>query len=466
MSLPRAGIVSIVLLVLCVSLAGCGSADAPRPVDTTVAGRTAASIDPGPGPSTFSASVRLDPVAEGLDSPIALVARPGREQLWVAERAGRIRVITRVTTWDAARGRTNRAGYTLETGTVLDLTDLTSTEGERGLLGIAFSSDGQTLYVDHTSTAGDIIVASYAVVDQLDYSGAPPTTRPTNGIGGGADTGTTVTTPPSAGSLPGPVSRPQIDPASRRILLAIPHRGASNHNGGQLALGPDGYLYIGTGDGGRPSDAVEAQDPRSLLGKILRIDPAVTDGPNPYAIPSTNPFARGGGAPEVWALGLRNPWRFSFDRTTGDLWIGDVGQSDREEIDRLAHDADAGANFGWPIREGDLDHDTSVTIDPAVSSDLVEPVATYEHTDGKCAITGGFLYRGAAIAALQGIYVYGDNCISHLRGLLSRNGVRLDDHALTADVDPGTLVSFGQDDQGELYVVSSSGTISVLAGTR
>jgi hypothetical protein len=172
----------------------------------------------------------------------------------------------------------------------------------------------------------------------------------------------------------------------------------------------------------------------------------------------------GGGAPEVWALGLRNPWRFSFDRRTGDLWIGDVGQSEREEIDLLAHDAAPGANLGWPLREGNIEGSSSVTSAPAASPDLVEPVATYSHEDGNCAITGGFVYRGTAIAALQGIYVYGDYCASKVRGLLSRRGVRLDDHALSTSVDPQSLVSFGQDDQGEMYVVSSAGTIAVLAG--
>lgn len=455
----------LTVALVCATLAGCGSSDASDAGSNTV--RTApVPVDPGPGPTSFSASVRLETIADGLDAPIAVVARPGREQLWVAERAGRIRVITRTTTWDAAAGRTTRSGYTLEKGTVLDLSELTSTTGERGLLGLAFSTDGQTLYVDHTSTTGDIIIASYAITDQLDYSGAPPTTRPSTGSRGTTTSGPTSTTSPPTTSLPGPVSRPRIDPGTRKVLLTIAHRGASNHNGGQLALGPDGYLYIGTGDGGRPTDAANAQDPQSLLGKILRIDPAVSDGTTPYSIPPTNPFAQGAGAPEVWALGLRNPWRFSFDRSTGDLWIGDVGQNEREEIDLLAHDREPGANLGWPIREGDLDHDTGLTIAPGVSEELVEPVATYAHDDGNCAITGGFVHRGAAISALQGVYLYADNCTSRVRGLLSRRGVPLDDHALTADVEPGTLVSFGQDDQGEVYVVSSSGTIAVLVGTR
>ncbi len=454
---------------MCAALAGCGSSGSSGSRrDTTTARNTTATIDPGPGPTTFAAPVRLDPVASGLDSPIALVARPGREQLWVAERAGRVRVISRTTTWDTTRGRTIRTGYTLAPGAVLDLSGLTSTEGERGLLGLAFASDGQTLYVDHTTIEGDIVIAAYTVTDQLDYSGAPSSaTGPSAGPGTGAST-TTTTSSPGSTTTPGPVSRPRIDPSSRRVLLRIAHRGATNHNGGQLALGPDGYLYIGTGDGGRPADAGNARDPRSLLGKILRIDPAVSEGATPYAIPPTNPFSISGGAPEVWALGLRNPWRFSFDRSTGDLWIGDVGQADREEIDRLAADGDPGADLGWPLREGDLDHDTSATIAPGGAGELVEPVATYDHGDGNCAITGGFVYRGAAIPALQGVYLYGDHCTSAIRGLLSRRGAPLDDHALGVGVGvgSGTLVSFGQDDQGEVYVVSSEGTISVLTGTR
>jgi hypothetical protein len=457
----------VAFFLTCALLAGCGGSGptGSAQTDDTSQIATTSSIDPGPGPTTFSASVRLDAVATGLDSPIALVARPGREQLWVAERAGRIRLITRTTQWDLARGQTTRTGHTLEKGTLLDLSDLTSTEGERGLLGLAFASDGQTLYVDHTAGNGDIIIASYAITDQLDFTGAP-TTEGTGRTPGSTPGSTVPSVDPPPSSLPGPVSRPRIDPTSRKVLLTIPHREASNHNGGQLALGPDGYLYIGTGDGGRPADARNAQDPDSLLGKILRIDPAVADGTTPYSIPPTNPYVTGGGAPEVWALGLRNPWRFSFDRSNGDLWIGDVGQSDREEIDRIAHDADPGADLGWPIREGDLDHDTGVSVAAGASTDLVGPVATYDHTGGNCAITGGFVYRGSLLPALQGVYLYADHCVGRVRGLLSRNGARLDDHALNAEVEPSTLVSFGQDDQGELYVVSSAGTISILTGTR
>ncbi len=452
----RFAAVGLALVLLATSvMAGCGTSTKSNAagVDSIT---TTAPIDPGPGPTTFTAAVRLDPVASGLDSPIALVARPMRNQLWVAERGGHIKVIARTTTWDLTRSQATRSGYQLQPSAVLDLSDLTSTEGERGLLGLAFSSDGQTLYVDHTAKNGDIVIASYAITDVLDDSGAP--TIPEDNVDP-SPSSTTSTAPLS-------VSRPRVDPSSRKVLLTISHRTANNHNGGQLALGPDGYLYIGTGDGGRPVDASNAQDPRSLLGKILRIDPAVTDGSTPYSIPETNPFAQSGGAPEVWALGLRNPWRFSFDRRTGDLWIGDVGQSEREEIDELVHDAAPGANFGWPLREGNIDGGSSATTAAGTATDLVEPVTAYPHTDGNCAITGGFVYRGTAITALQGVYVYGDHCTSQLRGLLSRRGVRLDDHTLRASVDPQSLVSFGQDDQGEVYVVSSSGTIAVLVGTK
>ena len=459
------------LVLLCASLltVACSS-----PITEAGSGETTrstrTSVDPGPGPMTFSARIRLDTVTDGLDEPIAMTARPMRNQLWIAERAGRIRVITKDTEWDLASARAVRDGYTLAPGSVLDISSLTSTDGERGLLGLAFSSDGRTLYVDHTATNGDIIVASYAVTDPLDYSGAPTTTtRPRSRAP--STPSTTATTDPSSGT-PGPVPRPRIDTSSRRVLLTIDHRAANNHNGGQLMLGPDGYLYIGVGDGGRPADARNAADPDSLLGKILRIDPAAATGELPYAIPSDNPFAGGGGAPEIWTLGLRNPWRFSFDQRSGDLWIGDVGQSRWEEIDRLARSAGGGADLGWPTMEGDQPYgsgDGSGTARPDGSGserELTEPVLTYSHDTGACAVIGGFVYRGAAIPALQGVYIHGDHCTGALRGLLSRNGVALDDHALDVSVDRSTLSGFGQDDQGELYVISASGTLSVMVGAK
>ncbi|CAB4322389.1 MAG: hypothetical protein F2520_00605 [Actinobacteria bacterium] len=432
-------------------------------------------VDPGPGPTTFNANIVLEEVADGLDEPIAMTNRPMRNQLWIAERAGRIRMISKDTNWDLSSGKVVRDGYTLTPDPVLDLSSITSSEGERGLLGLAFSSDGRTLYVDHTATNGDIVVASYAVTDPLDFSGAPTTTTTTRPSSRSRTTTTpseTAPPPRSSPSTPGPVPRPRIDPASRIVLLTIDHSDAKNHNGGQLALGPDGYLYIGVGDGGRPSDTGNAADPKSLLGKILRIDPAIPDGALQYSIPPDNPFLLDGGAAEVWAVGLRNPWRFSFDRRNGDLWITDVGHQSREELNRVAADSGSGIDLGWPSRDGDQAVENSIDAASAEASSsntvderkLVDPILTYNHDDGSCGVIGGIVYRGAAIPALVGVYVYGDRCTGVLRGLLSRNSVVLDDHPLGAPVDPNTLTGFGQDDQGELYVISSSGTLSVIMG--
>ncbi len=306
-------------------------------------------LDPGPGPTTLQGvSVSLDPIVRpldhdhrrphdrlsptGLDSPIAMASRVGRNQLWIAERDGRVRILSIDTTWDRATGKTKHTGYTLLPGAALDISSLTTTDGERGLLGIAFSTDGRTLYVDHTATNGDIQVASYAVEDQRAFSGG-------DGV-----------KPPQASTVV------KVDPASRQTLLTIPHQQASNHNGGQLVLGPDGYLYVGVGDGGGAGDtAGNAQNTDTLLGKILRIDPAGAALGSPYAIPADNPFVAGGGRPEIFLYGVRNPWRFSFDSVTGDLWVADVGQGAVEEINWLPASAGAGrgANLGWNWFEGD-----------------------------------------------------------------------------------------------------------------
>lgn len=466
-------LISLLLLIGSILVTSCGSAStASEQISVTT---TRLLVDPGPGPSTFTADVHLEEVADGLDEPIAMTNRPMRNQLWIAERAGRIRVVTKDTNWDSSSGKVARDGYTLTPDPVLDLSSITSSEGERGLLGLAFSSDGRTLYVDHTETNGDIVVASYTVTDPLDFSGAPTTTtttRPSSRSTAPSSPGQTTSPPGSLPRTPGPVPRPRIDPVSRIVLLTIDHRAAKNHNGGQLTLGPDGYLYIGVGDGGRLADASNAADPQSLLGKLLRIDPAVPDGPLPYSIPADNPFVQGDGAAPVWALGLRDPWQFSFDRRSGDLWITDGAQQSQEELDRVAAGSRGGIDLGWPSRDGDqlVANDDGADIAETSSSStadewkLIDPVLTFSHDDGSCGVIGGFVYRGTSVPALVGVYIYGDHCTGELRGLLSRNGVVLDDHPLGAPADPKTLTGFGQDDQGELYVMSSSGTLSVIVG--
>jgi glucose/arabinose dehydrogenase len=431
-------------VALALVAAACTSADgggAPATTSsTTSSSTTTTAVDPGPGPMSLDGvGIRLETAVTGLADPTSVAVRPMRDQLWVTERSGKVRIVSIDTEWDRANGRAKRTGYTLLPGAALDLSGLTTTDGERGLLGLAFSSDGRTLYLDHTATNGDVVVASYAVEDL----------RP-------ASTSAGVTPPPASSVV-------KIDPASRVELLRIPHGEQSNHNGGQLVLGPDGYLYVGVGDGGGAGDPDgSAQDLESLTGKILRIDPTAGSLAGPYGIPPTNPYAQGGGRPEIYLSGVRNPWRFSFDRANGDLWVADVGQNQYEEIDWLPgyFGAGLGANLGWNWFEGDQ----RFTTDGTPPDGLVAPLHTYTHDGGACAVTGGYVYRGTAVADLDGVYLYGDYCTGQIRGLLARSGIVLDDRALGAGVPANTLVSFGQDDQEELYVLSSGGTLSKVVG--
>jgi glucose/arabinose dehydrogenase len=447
----RSAAAVIALGLAAAACSSAGSASSATSTSTSSSTTSTTAVDPGPGPTTLKGTkVTLEPIVRpgaststdpttgsasgGLDTPVAMVSRAGRNQLWIAERSGQVRIVSIDTTWDRVTGKTKHTGYTLLPGAALDLSALTTTDGERGLLGIAFSSDGRTLYVDHTATNGDIEVAAYTVEDKGTFSGG-------DGV-----------TPPPAGSIV------TIDPASRRTLLTIPHPDATNHNGGQLVLGPDGYLYIGVGDGGGSGDpAGNAQNTDSLLGKVLRIDPAGAALGSLYAIPADNPFAGGGGRPEVYLYGVRNPWRFSFDRANGDLWIADVGQGAVEEIDWLPASSGAGrgANLGWNWFEGG----TAFRTDGTPPKGTVSPLHTYTHDAGRCSVTGGYEYRGTEVPALASTYVYGDYCTGEVRGLLARKGIVLDDQPLSTTVKPGTLVSFGQDDQGELYVLSSDGTL-------
>lgn len=456
----RAGAVaSLSLVAVLALLAGCGSSSTASSAQDNLLSPTT-TADPGPGPTSFDADLELTMVVSGLDDPIAVVARPMRNQLWIAERRGRVRVVTRNTTWNQATGKAERTGYTLESDPVLDITALTTTDGTRGLLSLAFSTDGSTLYIHQSGLDGELIIARYTVTDPLDYSGAPPRTSDTTSTSSGASTTTPMTT------MPGPIGRPAIDPASRVELLNVEHERALQHYGGQLALGPDGYLYISTGGTGRGIPLGASQDPYSLHGKILRIDPTVAGDGRTYSIPSDNPFADGGGAPEIWAMGLRNPWRFSFDRTTGDMWIGDVGKDEVEEIDRITHDSAPGVNLGFPVREGDQPYQEGIDGGVTAFSALTEPVLVYPHTEERCAVIGGFMYRGTAVNGLDGVYLYADYCTGAIRGLLSRNSVILEDKRLSISVEPSTINGFGEDDQGELYVLTTAGTLSLITNAR
>jgi glucose/arabinose dehydrogenase len=390
---------TVPLLALCASLlSSCGDDGSSLPES---AGSTVATQPPTV--ELDAAIVELDEVAE-LDQPVAMAAHPTTDVLYVAERPGRVRTM-----------RPGDGGYDVDDDPALDLTDrINAGSQEQGLLGLAFSSDGRELYVDYTDTNGDTRVVGFPV------------------------DGEAVADEP-------------------RVLLEIAQP-AANHNGGQLAVGPDGFLYVGMGDGGSQADPDgNGQNTEALLGKVLRIDPASGGDERPYGIPEDNPFAEGGGAPEVWLYGVRNPWRFSFDRATGDLWIADVGGSQVEEIDLLpAEDGwGGGANLGWDRLEGNLTHEGD---EPA---EHVLPIHTYGRDLG-CSITGGFVYRGEAIPELQGVYVYGDFCQAQLRGLVApQQGA---DGAVPQQEGPlgpevSSLSSFGEDRDGELFVLSLDGTI-------
>ena len=338
-----------------------------------------------------SGRVGLAPVAS-LNAPTALAIRAGDTALYIAERPGRIRAIR---------------GGRVAAAPVLDISADTSTSGEQGLLGITFSRDGRLLYLNHTDRAGDTRILEYRMT--------------------------------AAGTA---------DPGTRRQLLMV-DQPASNHNGGDLHIAPDGLLYIALGDGGFANDpAGNAQNLESLLGKILRIDPRG----NPYSIPPSNPFVGRPGRDEIWAYGLRNPWRFHLDPVTGDQWIADVGQGRAEEVNFVAGGA-AGVNYGWDRMEG------TANVEGAPPAQHQLPALEYGHDGGRCAITGGVVYRGAALPDLIGRYMYGDFCSGEINVLFfDRRGPQV---IVLEPVVP-RLVSFGVDQAGEVYVLSLNGGVFKL----
>ena len=337
--------------------------------------------------------VGLQPVATGLKDPTALAWRAGDAQMYVAEQGGRLKTIV--------NGKSSKNVLSLKT----------SHGGEQGLLGVTFTANGSKVIVDYTDPNGDTKVDEYVM----------------NGR--------------------------RAVKKTRRLILSVGQPFA-NHNGGQVTFGPDGMLYITLGDGGSGGDPFgNAQRLNTLLGKILRINPT-QNFYGPYSIPAGNPFVGVPGAkPEIWMYGLRNPWRFSFDRLTNDVWIGDVGQDLWEEID-YAPAGQSGINWGWNKREGA--HPYSGTAPPGVR----DPILERSHSSGDCAITGGYVYRGAQIPKLQGAYVYGDFCTGIIYGAVQSGGVITQSKALGINVP--ALSSFGQDPSGELYAVSHNGTVYKL----
>ncbi|WP_435272496.1 PQQ-dependent sugar dehydrogenase [Streptomyces parvulus] len=336
------------------------------------------------------AQVALTEVAQA-QNPTAGAAGPG-DTVWIAERAGTVRVL-------------NGTGLGEP---VLDISDETTTDGERGLLGVAFDADFTHFYISFTDLQGTSTIDEFAVQD-----------------------GT-------------------VQEDTRRTVLTQ-EQPESNHNGGDIKFGPDGYLYIALGDGGGGGDPEgNGQKLDTLLGKMLRIDPR---GAEPYAVPQDNPFVGDPNAKdEIWSYGLRNPWRFSFDSGTGDLLIGDVGQSEWEEIDWAPADSKGGENYGWSQMEGT--HPFRGGTEPA---NHVPPVHEYDRTGLGCSVTGGYVYRGQAVADLVGQYVYSDYCDGTLRSLEIENGRVTAEHDL--GVSGGEVVSFAQDGDGELYALAIGGTV-------
>ena len=363
---------------------------------------------PSPTPEPTPPPLRSGPdalavelVAGPFDNPTAVTnAGDGSGRLFVMERSGRIRIV-------------NRDGTVAPTP-FLDIVPRVLIEGqEQGLLGLAFHpryAETGRFFVAYTRQPdGADVVAEYRVLSAADTA----------------------------------------DPASERILLAIPDP-AANHNGGALVFGPDRLLYIALGDGGGQNDQFgNAQNLNSLLGKLLRIDVDGTPAAGrAYAIPADNPFANGGGAPEIWAIGMRNPWRMSFDRAWHDLYIGDVGGGSWEEIDRQPPDAAGGLNYGWPIMEGRHCLAGSCTM-----TGYVLPIAEYGHDLG-CSVIGGYVYRGEVHPELQGVYVFGDWCSGRIFTL----DVDGDTIAVRNVLESGLQVSsFGEDEAGEVYVVDYAG---------
>jgi glucose/arabinose dehydrogenase len=414
-----AAVVASVALVFAGCLGGQGS-PSPSAVGPTASASgplATASGSPGPSPSSASfdpaaISIELEPYASVPGGPLAITAPDdGSGRLLIATKDGQVRIV--------------RDGV-LDPDPMLDISDLVSTGGEQGLLGIAVHPgfpDDPRVVVDYTDVDGDTVVASYRLDGDPD----------------------------------------RLDPESAVTILTV-DQPYSNHNGGAIAFGPDGGLYVGLGDGGSGGDPLESGEHLdTLLGKILRLDiDSPTSTESAYAIPAGNPFASVAGArPEIWLTGLRNPWRFAFDRATGDLWIADVGQNAWEEVD-VAPAGVGGLDFGWDRMEGAHCHEPEAGCP---TDGLTLPVTEYGHDLG-CTIIGGTVYRGTDQPLLAGGYLFGDYCSGRLWAIAASAG------ASPGPIEPvgvGTagsgLAGFGEDAAGELYAANLDGTISRVVAT-
>jgi glucose/arabinose dehydrogenase len=359
-------------------------------------------------------AVVLQQLATGLPD-ITAITSAGDRRLFITRQSGLVVI------WD---------GTQILPAPFLDISPLVICCNEQGLLSIAFHPNyafNGYFFVNYTNLTGQTIVARYRV---------------------------------------SPGDPNAADAFSAAILLTI-DQPAANHNGGQLQFGPDGDLYIGMGDGGSANDPqCHAQSSDSLLGKMLRIDVDQNEFQAPYyGIPADNPFVRTTGPPEAWAYGMRNPWRFSFDRSTGDLYIGDVGQDAREEIDYQPLAAGGGQNYGWKIMEGSLcgtQGSSGCTVPPPPCGDpaYTLPILEYSHDGGACAVTGGYVYRGRQIPDLQGAYVYGDYCTGNIWAASEQSGTW---SPVVLPITAPTLTTFGEDADGELYVGTQGALYQIVS---
>lgn len=358
--------------------------------------------------STLAAEPLLtfEPIATDLDDPVA-ITHAGDSRLFITLQAGRILI---------------HDGAQLLPTPFLDIRTIVRSGGERGLLGLAFHpryAENGFFFVNYTDLSGNTVVARYRV--SADPNRADSSTR-------------------------------------KQILFIV--QPFANHNGGEIRFGRDGYLYIGMGDGGSGGDpGNRAQDLSALLGKMLRID---VDNGDPYAIPPSNPFVGNSSArPEIWATGMRNPWRFSFDRDSGDLWIADVGQGNWEEVDFQPAASIGGENYGWRLMEGTHCFTPSSNCNPG---NLVLPVIEYDHSGGACSVTGGYVYRGSRHPRLHGMYFYGDFCNGRIWGAVRNSAGEVTVRSLSDTA--FSISAFGEDLNGELYVAHYGGAVYRIEDSR